>query len=79
MQSAADFSIFQMKTGQTGESQLTFGDKEDGGVEGGSHCGGGVNHTRLIDPFELAFLWMPLHRVEGVVVGWQTEEPQESF
>lgn len=54
---------------KTGESQVTFRDKEDGSVEGGSHCGGGVNHTRLIDPFELALLWMPLHRVEGVVVG----------
>lgn len=53
-------------------SGVTFRDKEECGVEGGLDRSAGVDHARLVDPLEGALLRVPLHGVEGVVVGWIT-------
>lgn len=60
-------------------SGVTFRDKEECGVEGSLDRRAGVDHPRLVDPLEGALLRVPLHGVEGVVVGWHTQEPQETF
>lgn len=47
---------------------VTFGDKEACGVEGGLDRRAGVNHPRLVDPLKGALLRVPLHGIEGVAV-----------
>ena len=49
---------------------LTLWDEEGGGVEGGSDGRPQVNHARLVHPLEGALLWVPLHGVERVPIGW---------
>lgn len=50
-------------------SGVTFRDEEERGVEGGLDRSAAVDHPRLVDPLEGALLRVPLHGVEGVVVG----------
>lgn len=47
-----------------------FRDKEAGSVEARSDSRDGVNHARLFYPLIEAFLWMPLHGIKWVAVGF---------